>query len=362
MNPKHNRPAFLCENDLNINYNKINKEIGQANYALGLLEGSQKKLQNPSLLISPLSAKEATVSSKIEGTISTVSDVFLYEAGGKAKDLDTKQVINYRKTMNFALDEFQRGRKISTNFLESMQAILLDGIKPKANLGKYREDTVYIGKKGDSIEKAAYIPPEFYLVKDYMEDLINYLSKNEEDPLIKAGLFHYQFEAVHPFNDGNGRIGRLMIPLILFNEKKLSSPILYCSGYFEKNRDEYIGALRKVDQTKNYEHWLDFFLRGVSEQLQETQEIIDKIYNLYDEIKIRFKITKSPYLFPFVDFIFEAPYFTIPLVQQRLKGVSILTARRLVKLFQKVGIIQKLDFRVGHSILYKFSKLLDILG
>ena len=362
MKTEHHKPAFLKISKPELNHNRFAKEYEQAIYSLGLLEGSQKNLQNPDLLISPLSAKEAAVSSKIEGTVSTVSDVFLYEAGGKPGELDTVQVVNYRIAMRYAIDELKAGRKITSHFIESLHATLLRGVGHKGNFGKYRETTVWVAeKRTDPIEKAIYIPPEFNLVRDYMENLMGYIENSQEGSLIKAGLFHYQFEAVHPFDDGNGRLGRLLIPLILFSEKKLSSPILYLSGYFEAHRDEYLSALHEVDETGKYEGWLAFFLRSVAEQLKVTQRLIEDIYNLYNDIRTRFEVTKSPYLIPFVDFIFESPYFTIPQAQEKLQSNSRLTVRRLIKLFKEKGIIEDLDFKVGNAKIYFFRPLLDLL-
>ena len=362
MLAKHHKPAFLEKPKSKLNYSQFAKEYEQAIYSLGLLEGSQKNLQNPDLLISPLSAKEAAVSSKIEGTVSTVSDVFLYEAGGKPDEIDTLQVVNYRRAMWQAIDELKAGRNITSHLIESLHATLLRGVGHKGSFGKYREKTVWVAeKRTDPIEKAIYIPPEFHLVRDYMENLINYIQKGQEGSLIKAGLFHYQFEAVHPFDDGNGRLGRLLIPLILLNEKKLSSPILYLSGYFEAHRDEYLSALHEVDETGKYESWLAFFLRSVAEQLKVTQKLIEDIYNLYYDIRIRFEVTKSPYLIPFVDFIFESPYFTIPQAQGKLKINSRLTVGRLIKLFEEKKIIEDLNIRAGRLKIYLFRPLLDLL-
>ena len=162
MKTQHHKPDFLKTSKSELNYSQFAEEYEQAIYSLGLLEGSQKNLQNPDLLISPLSAKEAAVSSKIEGTVSTVSDVFLYEAGGKPDELDTIQVVNYRRAMQYAIDELKAGRKITSHLIESLHATLFKGVGHKGNFGKYRENTVWVAeKRTDPIEKAIYIPPEF---------------------------------------------------------------------------------------------------------------------------------------------------------------------------------------------------------
>lgn len=360
MSVKHHKPKFLAGAEPQLDFNKFSE--GEANYALGILEASQRKLQNPLLLISPLTAKEATVSSEIEGTQSTVSDVFLYEAGGTPEHKDTPQVARYREAMIHAVNELRRGAAIGGHLVKSLHAILLKDAVNKDVIGQYRRDRVWIGKrKGDPIEEALYIPPEAHLIQDYMDDLFAYLQKSTRSPLIKAAIVHYQFEAVHPFNDGNGRLGRLLIPLILINEKKLSSPILYLSGYFDRHRREYLDALHEVDETGQYEPWLAFCMHSVAEQLRETQQLIGRIDALYDETKAVFAVTKSPYLIPFVDFIFQSPIFTIKTLQTAVGDMSYPTASRLVGLFQEKGVILDLSMRKGHEKLYVFRKLLDLL-
>lgn len=359
---KFHKPHFLKEKETQLDFNIFAESLADAKYALGQLQGSQKKLQNPSLLIAPLTTKEAAVSSKIEGTQSTVSDVFVYDAGGQPRHSDAIQVSNYKKAMNFALSQIKEGRHVSNHLIQSMHAILLENVRHKGSIGKYRTGPVWIAEKeGDPIEKAIYIPPEAHFVQDYMNDLITYVNDEKTISLLKAGMAHYQFEAVHPFEDGNGRLGRLLIPLIIYHEKKLASPILYLSGYFEVHREEYMKALHDVDQTGKYEYWLAFFLHSVAEQLKDTQELVDKIYLLYDETKAEFKTTKSPYLIPFIDFLFESPVFTLPQTQKALGTKAYLTTSNLVKQFKIKNHIQELPFRRGHAKLYKFKNLIDLL-
>jgi Fic family protein len=356
------KPSKLSDSGLSLDLNKFGGSLSKADYTLGVLEGSQKHLQNPILLVSPLTAKEATVSSRIEGTQSTVSDIFLYEAGGKLKHPDTIEVMNYRKAINFAINELKKGRTISISLIKSLHEILLKGARHKGTPGKFRDGRVWIGEKdGDPIEKAIYVPPEAILVNEYMENLIDYLYKSKERPLIKAGIAHYQFEAIHPFEDGNGRIGRLLIPLILYEKKKISSPILYISGYLDKHRDDYMGALHKVDQEEIYEKWLDFFFNCVVKQIEETQRMIESIYGLYDDLREEFKTVKSPYIIPFIDFIFKSPIFSVPKIRETLKCASWLTARNLIKVVNKQGRIVELA-KEGRTKLYGFIPLLKILS
>ena len=365
---QYHRPKYLnIAGKTSLDFNMFHQEYADATYALGLLEGSQRKLQNPELLVSPLTAKEATVSSRIEGTVSTVSDVFVFEAGGRQDDSDTRQVVNYRTAIGQAKSDLKKGRPLGISLIEALHATLLKQVRNRGPLGRFREERVYIATKPtDPIEKALYIPPEHYLVREYIENIVNYLEHNEDDILIKVALFHYQFEAVHPFSDGNGRLGRLLIPLILYHKGILSSPILYLSGYLADNGEEYRGWLHEVDETGSYEGWVNFFLRCVATQAKETQELIDKIYNLYDETKLKFKPTKSPYLTRFVDFLFNSPVFTIAQVKHEFKrefdNTSTLTISRLLTLFKEKDIIEEFSFRVGRSKVYGFRGLLDLLS
>lgn len=360
----HSRPKFFePAGHTNLNFNIFAHEYERASYALGLLEGSQRNLHNPGLLISPLTVKEATASSKIEGTLSGVSDVFVYEASEQYGDADARQVSNYRQAMTFALGELKRGRKISSHFVESLHAILLHKVRHKGPLGRFRDNTVYIaGGFADPIENAMYVPPEFFMIRDYMENMFGYVEKSPDSALIKAGLFHYQFEAVHPFFDGNGRIGRLMIPLILHQLGTISSPVMYISGFLESHRTEYLRALSDVDINERYEKWLSFFFRCVAEQAKVTQDLIEKIFNLNSAVKDKFKKTKSNFVFLFIEFLFEFPVFTLQDMQKNLGIKTYVTAAALIKSFLEKGIIKGTGLKKGRARLYSFDPLLDLLN
>lgn len=351
----------LSTGGLNLDYNKFADELSAAEYSLGLLEGSQKKLQNPDLLISPLTAKEAVMSSKIEGTQSDVADVFMFDAGEETKYPDIREVVNYRKAMALAMKEIEKGRNLSSHLVESLHGILLDDVRHRGLLGQYRQGRVWIAERaGDPIEKAIYIPPEPVHVKGLIDNLFDYINNGKENALIKAGVTHYQFEAVHPFDDGNGRIGRLLIPLVLHRHRRLSSPILYLSGYFEDHRDEYIDKLHAVDEGTDIEEWLKFFFRSVSEQLKGTQNIIEAIYALYDQLRKENSGVKSPYVIPFIDMLFQSPIFSIKMVQDHTRCASYLTATTLIKSMKKKGHVSEIGNRIRNKI-FRFDPLLKIL-
>lgn len=359
---KHHHPTFLPPK---LDYGLFAREFGQAQYMVGLLQGSQGSLKNAMHLIGPLVAREAAVSSKIEGTQSTSSDIYMFDAGGLPAHSDTPVVSNYRTSMLQAIRRLKAGQNLTASLIKSLHGTLLNGVRHKGVIGAFRNDSVWIGEReGDPIEKALYVPPEHVHVISYVENMLEYIEKGGLDAtLVRAGVIHYQFEAVHPFVDGNGRIGRLLIPLILFYKGELSLPIVYSSGYFEARPNEYREALRTVDRTGKYEEWLKFFFNAISEQAKETLKLISEIQSLNEEVKKRYESSKSPYMGKLVDFLFVRPIFTIPTVQKEISQVNRLTVDRLVTQLLDDGIVKEVDEKKGPygAKLYSFNKLLQII-
>jgi len=319
MTVLHHLPQYL---PIELDYGQFARELANAQYAIGLLQGSQKTLHNARHLIGPLVAREAEVSSKIEGTQSTSKDVFVYAAGGKATHVDTPVVSNYRSAMFDAIDAIDDRKKITKHLIKSLHGRLLTGVRYKGKLGTFRDGDVWIAtREGDPIEKALYVPPEHFHVVSYIDNMIDYIDNDTNDiNIVKAGIVHYQFEAVHPFEDGNGRIGRLLIPLILFYKGELSLPIVYSSGYFEARPDEYREALRAVDTTGKYEPWLKFFLNAIAEQAKETLRLVDEIRELNTNLKKRYETSKSPYMLRLIDLLFESPVISPPEIIKKARN------------------------------------------
>jgi len=343
---------------IKLNFAYFAKELGEASFELGKLDGRQRDLPNASLLISPLSAKEATVSSKIEGTKSTVSDVFLYESGEVAKYPDTVEVFNYRMATLWATKNL-KNRKFNLAFIKELHSNLLKNTRGEQKRGEFRKEQVFIGTKGATIEQASYIPPEPFLVLDYMENLEKYILSNQENYLIKAAIIHYQFEAIHPFFDGNGRIGRLIIPLLLYQKDLLYQPILYLSGYFNKHRDRYIDTLHLVDINKNYDEWVKFFLISVKEQAKETQSLIQRMWDLFQVVNQKTEVIKSPYIAKTINFIFKKPIFTAKELNSELKADRA-TVSRLTKRLIQLQVISSL-FPKRKKALFLFRDLFKLL-
>ena len=357
---QHHHPAYLPPD---IDIALVYKEMGKALSALGHLEGSQEKLRNATHLISPLIAKEAEVSSKIEGTQSSSSDIYVYAAGGKAAFKDTPIVSNYRTAMNTAIRQLTEGHGLSMFMIRSLHSQLLTGVPYKGVLGDFRKNDVWIAEKdGDPIEKALYVPPEHFHVHSYIENILEFVDNYDEMNLVKAGIAHYQFEAVHPFEDGNGRIGRLLIPLILFYKGELSLPIVYISGYFEQRPQEYRQALRTVDSTGRYEEWLRFYFTAIEQQARETMVLINRIHTLNEQLREKYKNSKSPYMVRVIDYLFEAPVFTVPQIMAEL-NLPRVTIIRLVNQLEQDKVLQQVQGQKGRegANLYYFPALLSLI-
>lgn len=358
----HHHPEYLPPK---LDYGEFAKELAQAQYAVGLLQGSQGRLQNAIHLIGPLVAKEAAVSSKIEGTQSDSSDIYVFDAGGKPAYSDTPVVSNYRASMLDAIQAIKDGKKLTPHLIKSLHATLLKSVRHKGTLGDFRTKAVWIAEReGAPIEEALYVPPEHVHVSSYIENLLDYVESNPDDMnLVKAGVVHYQFEAVHPFEDGNGRIGRLLIPLILFYKGELSLPIVYSSGYFEARSQEYRSALRSADTTGKYGVWLRFFFNAITEQAKETIDLIDRIQSLHNEVRSKYETSKSPYMSRFIDFLFDSPVFTIPMMQSKMSLSVRLTAVRLIEQLESDGMLEPVRGQKGPggTRLYAFDRLLAII-
>lgn len=356
-------PKQLPVKDLDYGY--FAKELAEANYAVGQLQGSQGRLANAMHLIGPLVAREAAVSSKIEGTQSTSSDIYLYDAGGKAAFSDTPVVSNYRSAMTSAIKAVQEGRQLTTHLIKALHEVLLKDVRHSGRIGDFRDGDVWIAEKqGDPIEKALYVPPEALHVASYMDNIVDYIENDESDlNLVKAAIAHYQFEAVHPFEDGNGRIGRLLIPLILFYKGDLDLPIVYSSGYFEARPDDYRAALRDVDKTGNYEPWIKFFLTAIKEQANETLALVERIHKLHSDLKKTYENSKSPYLPRVLDMLFMNPYFTIPMAMKELNINVRMTIVRMIEQLEKDGVITAISQRGPKgTTIYVYDDLFTLLN
>jgi Fic family protein len=350
-----------------VNYEPLIRVIGEAHSAIGELNGLLKKnILSPELLVTPLLTKEAVLSSRIEGTQATLEDVFEYEAQGSTrqtndKERDIAEIINYRRAMNFSMEELKT-KSINQSFVKKIHYLLLDSSRgADKDRGKFRTGKVYIGMHGAPIEEASYVPPSPESLSGLVANWEEYVASNrEKDPLVQIGIAHYQLEAIHPFRDGNGRVGRLLIPLFLYQREMLSSPLLYISEYFEKNRRDYYDCLRAVTERGDWEGWLKFFLLALITQSLKTQTSILKIMSLNERLKKEIVESNSVYAANLLDFIFSSPVVTFAKIKDKLKTKNPQTIYNLLEKFTQMGILKEEPGRKRNRI-FVFQELLDIL-
>lgn len=320
--PKPHIPGKL---PLDINSIISNPEVfklfSDACISIGTYNGFLINTPNPMLLISPLISQEAVLSSKLEGTHATLEDLLNYEAGNVTlieKD-EILEIQNYRNALFYALNNMCRMNDssenidkklpLSTRLIKEMHKILLDNVRGSTkHPGEFKSCQNYIG--GTSVSSISFTPLPPELTLDYMTNLENYIHFDELNILIQASIIHAQFEMIHPFNDGNGRIGRLLIPLFLYYRELLPYPTFYMSSYFEKDRSLYLDKLSKISKNNDWLGWIIYFLEGVVDQARLNTKKADHLLNYYNEaIRLASTELNSKHTLDIIDFIFEHPVF-----------------------------------------------------
>ena len=349
-----------------IDYSFLIKAISEANRVLGSLNGLLTNIPNQSLLISPLLTKEAVASSKIEGTQATIEEVFKYEAEGKStekdsKEQDIREIINYRTAIHIAI-ELLKKKHIGENFIKRLHSILLDSVRgTNKDKGNFRKIPVFIGKPGATIENAIFIPPAASELNELISNWGKYVNSiDEPDILVQTAIAHYQFEAIHPFLDGNGRIGRLLIPILLYEKGILSYPLLYVSEYFERNRDDYYAYLRLVDKEDDWESWVRYFLSSIKEQAIDTQNKVLNMLELYKSVKEKLSDFNSQYAIHLLDIIFKNPVTSFRNIKTKINTNSYQTIYNLLDKFQEEKILVEITGGKRNKI-YVFDELMKII-
>jgi Fic family protein len=248
---------------------------------LALLDERTAHIPNVNLFVSMYVCKEALMSSQIEGTQATLEDV-LDPLIDKNANRNVADVINYIKATEFAIQR-QKELPLCNRLIKEAHAVLMDGVRgQEKNPSEFRRSQNWIGGQGSTLKNARYIPPNVEDMRDAMSDLEKYMNADDElDVLVRAALIHYQFETIHPFLDGNGRVGRLLITLFLMEQKALNAPALYISYFLKKNRIEYYDRMTEVRNKGNYEQWVKFFLQAILESAQDAAATIGKLSELH---------------------------------------------------------------------------------
>ncbi|MBI2151611.1 Fic family protein [Candidatus Woesearchaeota archaeon] len=336
--------------------------LSKADLKLGKLSGIGHLLANSNLanlLLLPYLKKEAIMSSRIEGTRISLSEFFLTEAkGNEEKFPDALEVMNYVQAVNYGLKKIDN-EPITLELIKEMHKILMKGVRGEKKLpGEFRLIQNWIGQTNSSPQEAQFVPPQPEEVPRLMQELINYLNTDDRIPLlIKCSLMHYQFETIHPFCDGNGRIGRSLITLYLCKKKLIIRPLLYLSGYFETHRREYVNLLLNTNKEGKFEEWIRFFLNAVETQSEDALLRVAKMQNLREEYRQKTQSTfNTTAVTKLIDSLFMNPFITITKIEEIL-GVTYPTAKRLVENLVQVGIlkpsndVQRNKIFVAHEVL-----------
>lgn len=319
--------------------------LSEADRALARLDGIGYVLPSVDLFVSAYMKKEAVQSSQIEGTQSTLLDLFNFEAGAKpAKGFaDIQEVTNYLDAMGYGLQRLDE-LPLASRLIRELHKILMTGIRGGQHTpGEFRQIQNYIGAGGASIAEARYVPPEPAVMLDAVAALEGFIHNDiPMQPLVKCALIHYQFEAIHPFLDGNGRIGRMLITLYLCWSGVLRKPLLYLSRFLNKNRLEYQDRLSAVSDKGEYEQWVSFFLRGVKEVSDDAAVKAEQIVRLrrddMEKIATAGMTGKSAALL--LNQLFDTPITSVPEVAKRFE-ISRQAATELVGKFERLGILEE---------------------
>lgn len=291
-------------------------ELTRAAQAVGELKGIGRTVANPLLLVRPLQRREAVSSSSMEGTYTTLTDLFLFEAGAsEAKRGDNREVLNYVLALEEAIDGLAN-LPISTRLVRNAHRVLLTGVArhrgASVEAGELKRDQNWIGGSG-RIDSARFIPAPPAETPSALDALMHFINREDRPaPLIDAALAHYQFEAIHPFADGNGRVGRMLITLMLIDNGTLPQPLLYMSPYLERHKDRYIDLMYAVSRDGAWEEWIAFFLDAVAASAEETITVVERLQDLQREYRERFQTARrSALMLRIVDLAFERPVRSI---------------------------------------------------
>ena len=360
-------PDLLPLDQSTWNWPKLANQVSQASRTLAYYDGILASMINPSLFFSPLETKEAVLSSKIEGTNTTVDEVLLYEANIKPeserKKEDIREVLNYRSAMRAATDWLGKGLPLNTTLICAIQADLMHGVRgADKHPGCVRKEQNWIAPPGSPIEKASYIPPEPLNLDHYLKNLVEYINLDDQKSIIQCAILHAQLELIHPFVNGNGRTGRILIPLFLWQKGMIHSPSFYISEYLEAKRDSYYMHLNNISRHGEWEAWVNFFLEAFTVQAGENNRKAQMVLELYQSMKQQVaEITKSPHAIRILDILFSKPIFETTTFMT-LSGLNRMTTSRMLNRLKEEGILVTRRESSGSSPeSLAFQKLLDYL-
>lgn len=348
-----------------LDLNPVAEQLSAASQAIGELRGIGRGMANPMLLIRPLQRREAVSSSGMEGTYTTLSDLFLFEAGAgdAGKREDNREVFNYVMGLETAIGQLDE-LPISSRLLRNAHRLLLEGVAKHrgaaVDAGELKRDQNWIGGTG-RIETARFIPPPPHEAADALDDLAKFINRADRGgipPLIDAALAHYQFETIHPFADGNGRVGRMLITLILIQSDILRQPLLYMSPWLERHKDRYIHLMYDVSRKGEWLAWISFFLEAVTESALGTIRVVERLQDLQMRYRERFQKARQSALLPrIIDLAFEQPAMTITDIAAKI-GVTYQAAANNVAVLVAAGVASEIG---SHPKVIVFDEIVEAL-
>lgn len=335
--------------------------LSRADFAVGRLAGEGRRLPNPHLLIRPFVRREAVLSSRIEGTQATLGELLAAEAGAVVarSPEDLREVANYVVALEHGVRRLAE-LPLSLRLVRELHAKLMRGVRgDTATPGEFRRSQNWIGPAGCTLATASYVPPPADRLMECLGAWERFLHDDALPPLVHAALAHSQFEAIHPFLDGNGRVGRLLVTLLLVERQVLPAPLLYLSAYFEATRPEYYARLSGITDRGEWEEWLEYFLRGVAGQAEDALGRIQRIDSLLVGWRGRLAAASSRLPERALDLFVENPYWTINRLAERL-GVAFTTAQRAVDRLESAGVVM-LATEAKRNRVYCARAILQIL-
>jgi len=351
-----------------LDFGKIVNPLIKATDALARYDQMLKNMHNSEILLAPLRNQEAVISSRMEGTISTMDELLKFEADSENDPKEAKNVrseifetILYQRALINAQKAMNDGYPLSQHLVKTIhQQLLSFGRGAQKSPGQFKIEQNYLADKIK--QNVLFVPISPEKLNDGLEKLFDYINNSDDPILIKTALMHLEFEALHPFQDGNGRIGRMLITLLLWSTKTISEPHFYISGYMEENKDEYIDTMRNVSENNDWEKWCVFFLNAVEKQAISNLKIAESIKNLYEEMKHIFSDTlSSKWSLNALDYIFTNPIFRNNRFTSK-SGIPGPTAARITRMLLEKELIRTIEEASGRRpALYAFEPLLKLV-
>ncbi len=335
--------------------------VADAEAALGRLAGAGRLLPHPHLLVRPYLRREAVASARIEGTQASLLDVFDAEASGQPLGADVEEVVNYVRAMENGLQRLET-LPVSTRLIREMHAVILAGVRGRDRQpGELRTTQNWIGSAGATIDTATFVPPPPEELADLLSDLERFVHEDPQlPPLVQAALLHYQFETIHPFLDGNGRLGRLLIVFFLVVRDRLPEPLLYLSPYFEARRQEYYDALQGVREQGDLDRWLGFFLDGVRTQAIDAIARAERLIDLRERYRGEVRAATRGIANQVVELALEQPVLNARVVEDRL-GVSRPAALTALRQLDDLGVLVEAAAGMRGQLRWRAQEILSVL-